>query len=98
MGLQLRDGDKQFSLHHRRLVRRFCRKLGGQTASPALRVRSDVHRVRGRSRDRRGHDGSHARLQPRHSRHIARRRVVALRSESNGRQEVIVGLHVGDLI
>ncbi len=26
MELQLRDGDKQFSLYQKRLVRRFCRK------------------------------------------------------------------------
>jgi hypothetical protein len=43
MELQLRHGDKQFSLHHRRLIRRFCRKLGGQTVSPALRVRFDLN-------------------------------------------------------
>lgn len=74
----------------------FCWKLGGQTLSPALRVRSDVRRFRNGGRHR--HDGSDARLQPRHSRDIARDRVVALRSKSNGRQEVVVAVHAGDLI
>jgi uncharacterized membrane protein YoaK (UPF0700 family) len=35
MELQLRDGDEQFSLHHRRPVRRLRRKLGGEAVSPA---------------------------------------------------------------
>jgi hypothetical protein len=66
-----------------------------QTANLVFRV---PLRAWNGSRHRRDHDGSDAGPQPRHSGDTTRGRVVALRARSNGRQEVAVVVHVGDLI